>query len=74
MPAAFELNHVCPAHLEVPECLRYDYMIHRLSKMMNLPYSQSREMSEYDFWLCLAFENLDAKRREHFMANSEIGK
>jgi hypothetical protein len=49
-------------------------MIHRLSKMMNLPYSQSGEMSEYDFWLCLAFENLDAKRKEHFIANSEIGK
>jgi hypothetical protein len=65
MPAAFEIKHIAPANLTAPEKLRYEYMLYRLSKILCITPLQAEELSEKDFWLIAAFENLEGLKREH---------
>ena len=70
MPSAYALGQPAPADLFVPENLIYDYMIYRLSKIFAISPPDAGRMREYDFLLFTGFENLDNKRREYFLTQS----
>lgn len=71
MPAAFEIRNPAPAHLSVPENLIYDYMIYRLSKIFGISPKEAEIFSENDFWLYAGFDNLDEKRKQYYIENSQ---
>lgn len=48
-----------PQKCEVPEEYNYAFMIYALAKMYGISPVKAGELSEYDFWLAVAFNNIE---------------
>ena len=65
MPAAYSTGFILPPEYNVPDELRYDYMIHKAAKCFGITLRDAGEFSEYDFRKMTAFEKLDLAKEEY---------
>ena len=62
-----------PEHLKPPSKRKYDSMIHELSFTYKLSPRVAETLTEQDFYIMIAEENLKAERQEHISKNATPG-
>lgn len=67
IPIAFESNEIFPVDYEIPNELQYEFMKHSLMKEYGLTSIEAGKMTEYEYCLMVAFNNLNGLKEKYLM-------